>query len=372
MLGSGDLGQHGGLQGRHRLEGIETGDTAGQCLGRLDLAQHVEQTACHVLVANDRQAALLTLVGIGQGMVIGRARHATESCAHQQVGIGMDGVDRALEILRPGQQVVDADLDVVEIQLALRQCALADLFQRLATGNPGQVGRYHHAEAVLRIRAIRGLGSAIEHAEVGDAAIGDPGGLLTIDDDMAVADPRRAIGAAVTTLGMEQLLADVQRVRAVVRLGNSPAADQLLGVLLEHELVTHLRRHVEGQHARCGRNSQPRISPTKLFEEDREHHCTLFIAEAEQQFQADTQLVVLTEELVEARAFGCHLLGTQPIQFLADRPHHLGGELAQTLAKSLGLIVQRWFTGPGTELHLGLGRPLLRRQIGRVHIADSC
>ena len=173
-----------------------------------DLGLHVGQLLLDQLVGGQGPAELLALQG-----VVARRMPAelggTERAPGDAVAGPVEAAEGPLEALHVGQQVLLRDLDVVHDDLAGDRGPQRELAFDL--------GRREALHALFQDEAadfVLGLGLGPDHEDVGDGRVGDPH--LGALEEVAAVD---LAGPGLHAAG----------IRAVVRLGQAEAADQLAG-----------------------------------------------------------------------------------------------------------------------------------------------
>src|SRR5690606_31118652 len=140
--------------------------------------EHVEQTVAHMLMADDRHAALLALLRIGERIFIGCARDTDENRSHGSVRAAKDGIHRILVLFRLHGHEIERHLDIIEEYLALIESALAELVERLAARDAGQIER--HEEDNTLARAAAAIERREENRIFRNRAVRHPCRLLTV------------------------------------------------------------------------------------------------------------------------------------------------------------------------------------------------
>ena len=125
---------------------------------------------------------LLAPMGVLPGLFERGASQAHGDTGHVRIGLAQHAVRQLLITVRSGQQVRDRHGHVVEVQLALVQPAQAQLVERLAAGDAGQVER-HDGGDTRPHTALLVLVMAEERADLRRHRARDPRGLLAVDDD---------------------------------------------------------------------------------------------------------------------------------------------------------------------------------------------
>ncbi|MCX7171784.1 MAG: hypothetical protein NTY41_16295, partial [Proteobacteria bacterium] len=104
----------------------------------------MEQLGGDSLMTDYWHAALLALVSIGEGQLVGSAGNTGENTGHLAVGVAVDEIDGTLEVVGAGDDVIGGQLDVVEEYLALGQRPLEEVAPGLmlrAAEQENDVGR---------------------------------------------------------------------------------------------------------------------------------------------------------------------------------------------------------------------------------------
>ncbi len=249
--------------------------TARHGAAQLHSSQHVAEPIARELMVDELRAALLALVAVLQGQLERGARDTGERLAHVRPGERprRGHVAVVLVLQRHGEALRDAH--VVEVDLALRQRPLADLLQRLALRNAGQVERNDHGHAV-RIavateEAVVVLGAEIAQRDLRHGAVRHPGRALPVDHDFVALQAAPHV-ALVARLAGGQLGPDVdhRHVAALVGMGDHPAAD-LAGAEVHQFLVAHDGGHLHGEARDDQADGEPGIAPAEFLADQRLH-----------------------------------------------------------------------------------------------------
>src|SRR5688500_8953386 len=105
-------------------------------------------------MVNQHPTALATLMAELQRILEGCPSDASEDLAHVSTGIGPRRADGAVVGIPLGNGNASRYPHTVKIDLTLRQGTLPDLVQRLALGNPLEVQRDDHGDAMGQSVAI--------------------------------------------------------------------------------------------------------------------------------------------------------------------------------------------------------------------------
>ncbi|MCY1297659.1 hypothetical protein D9M70_471100 [compost metagenome] len=212
---------------------------------------------------------LAALVAVLQRQFEGRPSHTGEDLAHMGTGIGPGGAHGAVVTVPLGNGEAARDTYVIEVYFPLRQGTLTDLLQGLALGNPLDIQRNDHSDAIgqsiLTVETVTVVGAHQTECHLRDSTVGDPGRALAVDDDLVANDlggqvadiGRRAHGPV--TLDIEQLV-----VAAAIRLGGHPATDAALAQL-DQLGIARRDGHLQREASAPQRDAQTGVAPPQLF-----------------------------------------------------------------------------------------------------------
>jgi hypothetical protein len=241
----------------------------------------------------------------------------------------------------PQRHVALGDADVVEVDLALVEGALAHLVERVGALHARQIEGHEEDRAALEPLAL--VQGAEEHRDVGDRPVRDPGRLLPLDHVLIAL----LSGDAVRLQGgiAEVALGEGHGVAAVVGLGQRPAADR--GILSRAEARD--QRFVAGlldpglvEPGEPQGDREPHVAPGELLVDDGHEaglRKGLHLGVVHERSQA--QLVVLLEDLPQRRIGRDHVGRVDhAVELRAGRAHDLRGELVRQVADCTVLFGQ--------------------------------